>query len=154
LVATEVRTFAHDNDPRGVWAVPWGAGSLLSVHVDHDFGVGSETIYDQRFIRRYVPNPDFFSWAHTPNTQDVSDWIYYCPDVELSAQRQMPCRRATTGDYWFVTGAPRSSHAAGVNALSLDGHVGYLVDIIDELVNVQMVSTNDGVSLNVSEYVR
>ena len=153
LAITELRTYDRIFDLRGAWAVPWGDASVLAVHVDHDFSTGTATPEDQRGVARYVPDPRFLSWAHTPNSQEVADWIYVCPDPTGTAAARMPCRRASSSEWWWATGAARSNHRGGVNTVSLDGHVGFLTDQIDAVINVQMVSVNDGVPLNISDYV-
>jgi type II secretory pathway pseudopilin PulG len=150
---TEVRTMATDTDLRGAWAVPWGGASVLALHIDHDFRFGG-TPQNQSGIRSYVPDAHFASWAHAPNSQTVRDFLYTCNFFEAARQR-MPCRRLAAGDYWWATGGPRSLHPGGVVIAALDGHVGFMTDDIDTFqILSRLISTNDGHSLNVSDYIR
>jgi prepilin-type processing-associated H-X9-DG protein len=54
----------------------------------------------------------------------------------------------------FNSAAPRSLHPGGVNAVALDGHVGFISDEIDSYVFAYLVSSNDGQSSDVTEYLR
>ncbi len=153
IAITEVRTLAVESDLRGAWAVPWGGASLLALHIDHDFRYGGRP-QNQTGITAYVPNPLFENWAHAPNSQIVRDFLYTCIPWEAKNQR-MPCRRLSAGEYWWATGATRSLHPGGVIVAALDGHVGFMSDEIDTFnILSRLISTNDGHSLNVSEYIR
>lgn len=154
LALTEVRTLASDLDLRGVWAVPWGAASVLALHIDHRFGRFGGTPRNQKRILIYVPDPAFASWAHAPNTQLPGDAVYTCPRQESIAAR-MPCQRLGSGEFWWATGAPRSLHPGGVLATALDGHVGFMSNDIDAFeILSRLISTNDGQGLDVSEFIR
>ncbi len=102
LALTEVRTLAVETDLRGAWAVPWGAASILALHIDHVFGIYGGEPRNQVGILAYVPDPRFASWAHTPNTQVPADAVYTCKRADSVMQR-MPCRQLSSGEYWWAT---------------------------------------------------
>lgn len=143
IAVTELLTRDDPKDARGMWAVPWGAASVLAAHIDHDFNATNTNPEDQRSVRHYVPDPEFFDWVHLPNTLNTSDLLYSCPRPVQAAVEGMPCSRGSGRSRLFVTGAPRSRHQGGVNMNSLDGHVGFLSDDIDAVLFVQIVSVHD-----------
>jgi hypothetical protein len=154
IAITEVLTTEFAWDHRGAWSLPWGGSSLLCVHVDHDFDRLGDLREDQRTVEHYAPDPRFLSWAHIPNTQQIADILYACPTPALARQLRMPCVTSDGGwAYSYVTSAPRSHHRNGVNAGLLDGHVGFLSDDIDIVVLTQLVSVNDGIPIDATEFV-
>ncbi len=155
IAVTEVRTFGNTRDPRGVWAVPWGAGSILALHIDNDFSRTGGSPQHQDNINWYYPDEDYYSWAHLPNEQSArSDWIYICPEAGRARLEKMPCFQPSIADRKWITGSPRSLHPGGVNAVALDGHVGFLVNEIDPKTLSFLISTNDRQVLSASEYLR
>ena len=61
----------------------------------------------------------------------------------------MPCKKVES-----VYGVPRSLHPGGVNAVLLDGSVGFLSDDIDEYIYAFLVCVNDRRPLDVGEAIR
>jgi prepilin-type N-terminal cleavage/methylation domain-containing protein len=155
LLITEVRTREEVTDQRGAWAVPWGACSVLALHIDHDFDASGDSPYNLRGIEFYVPNAEFKDWAHAPNVQIAApDYIYKCRPAAARRER-MPCKTAMGQDLLWVTGAPRSLHPGGVVAVALDGHAGFMSDDIDTfLVLSRMVSADDSTPLDMTEHLR
>ncbi len=143
LAVTEVRARNNERDPRGIWSLPWGAASLLAVHVDHDFDRLGDSRDDQRTVDHYVPDPAFFSWAHTPNSQETADLLFVCPQPVVAFLEAMPCQRASGLSALFVTGSARSRHGGGVNDVWLDGHVGFTSDAVDIATLTFLVSVDD-----------
>ena len=143
IAVTEVLTRDDERDARGMWAVPWGAASVLAAHIDHDFDRTGTSREDQRSVRHYVPDPAFYEWVHLPNTKKTNDLLYACPSPVQAAVDGLPCSRGSGRGRLFVTGAPRSRHQGGVNINSLDGHVGFLADDVDPVLFVQIVSVHD-----------
>ncbi len=151
MAISEVLTRDETGDPRGVWAVPWGAGSVLAAHIDHDFEATGTSFEDQRSVRHYVPDPAFYDWVHLPNTLKTSDLLYSCPRPVQAHVQGLPCSRGSGRSRLFVTGAPRSHHQGGVNMTSLDGHVGFLSDDVDPVLFVQIVAVNDAAVIEAIE---
>ena len=106
LLITEVRTRDEVTDQRGAWAVPWGASSVLALHIDHDFDAIGDSPTNLRGIEFYVPNEDFKDWAHAPNAQTPAapDFIYKCR-LAAARRERMPCKTAGGMDRLYVTGA-------------------------------------------------
>jgi prepilin-type N-terminal cleavage/methylation domain-containing protein/prepilin-type processing-associated H-X9-DG protein len=121
LLAGDVRTRKVGGDPRGAWALPWPAASLLAVDF-HD--TGSQGL-------------DF---AQTPNST-APDVLFSCPEPADAQLRSMPCH-----DQWqnYVADAPRSLHPGGVNVTFLDGRVDFLSNNVAPEVMALMVAVDDG----------
>jgi hypothetical protein len=154
LLITEVRTRDEVTDQRGTWAVPWGAASVLALHIDHDFDAIGDSPTNLRGIEFYVPDATYADWAHGPNAQIAApDYIYRCKPA-ISRRERMPCKTATGTDRLWVTGAPRSLHAGGVVAVALDGHAGFISDGIDTfLVLSRLISADDSAPIDVAEHL-
>ena len=60
----------------------------------------------------------------------------------------MPCLDANV-KHW-LSAATRSLHPGGVNVVSLDGHVDFFTNDVDEYVMAYLISVNDGRSLGTS----
>ncbi len=155
LLASEVRTMADVKDQRGVWALSWPGASVIASDVHHNHGVDGSND-DLRRIRRYVANIDVtgFTEAQVPNSNAaITDVLYFgCDNPTLARQMGMPCGRFLNEE--FYSAAPRSLHIGGVNAVAVDGHVGFLSNTVDHQFFAYMVSTNDGVPLNANEFLQ
>ena len=147
LMAAEVRALQHEEDARGAWALPWPGSTLLGLdwHTEDD-GV-------QR--RRYYPDIDYADQAQLPNrTGGIGDQLVYCRgrQLDLASARKMRCQNARQEN--FISAAARSLHLGGVNAVALDGHVGFISDEIDDFTFAFLISANDHQPSDVSEYLR
>jgi prepilin-type processing-associated H-X9-DG protein len=143
ILGTEVRTLDRTWDQRGAWALPWGGATLLSLdwHPVNEANASPNQIY--------VPIPGYEN-AQLPNrTERIFDQVVVCKEPLYAKQQKMPCQKMT-----FNSAAPRSLHPGGVNAVALDGHVGFISDEIDSYVFAYLVSSNDGQSSDVTEYMR
>ena len=149
LAITEVRTMDHIRDQRGVWALPWGACSLISPDVHHITG---NRVW-QTGADFYQPDPIESSGInlHRPNSENP-DELYFCRFREAQLQG-LPCIRFGNSDQ-FVNGAPRSFHPGGVVAATMDCRTGFLSEDIDPIVLGLMVSTYDGTPVDASEHLR
>jgi prepilin-type processing-associated H-X9-DG protein len=146
LALSEVRTRDHQQDERGAWALPWNAASLLAfdMHDDHE--------------RAFKKAPDgYLAWtmpgaaqgdAQVPNYEQGlgdpyanRDVLQLCPDVAGADLERMPCFDYPNNTW--LSAAPRSSHAGGVNAAFLDGHVRFLGNDIDPVLMAYLISIND-----------
>ena len=152
VAITEVRVRNDEKDLRGVWSLPWGAASVLSIHIDHLYQ-GNESPRDLRSITTYIPDPEFLNWSHMPNATKP-DLIYACIRPADATLEGIPCSRASGRSRRFASGSPRSRHIGGVNAVALDGHVGFMSDDIDPYVMAHLVSTRDLGIFEVSEQLR
>ncbi|MEM8679058.1 MAG: DUF1559 domain-containing protein [Planctomycetota bacterium] len=151
IAITEVRVRHNERDPRGIWAVPWGAASTLAVHIDHTY---REPLDINLPVRKYVPDPIYLSWSHTPNNPEKPDLLYFCPSPAQALLEGMPCANGNGNLSAFVTGSARSQHPGGVNASALDGHVGFMSDEIDAYVLTYLVSTRDDAVFSIQEELR
>jgi prepilin-type N-terminal cleavage/methylation domain-containing protein/prepilin-type processing-associated H-X9-DG protein len=140
LVFAEIRTREHAKDQRGAWALPWSGTTLLSF----DFHPSSLQLGESRTTRDYVPNKLSLGYTQYPNGPNP-DVLYECPDLVGEQFDQMPC---TDQFFGYISSAPRSLHPGGVNAVFLDGHVGFLPDEIDEYVMLYLVDPVDGNSVS------
>lgn len=142
IVFSEVRTLDHPQDERGVWALPWNAGSLLSLDMHHDYAASGT------YFTEFRPQARYADQSQMPNTIGPNhDTLVRCPDdalVEAQLQR-MPCDIATTrlGLSGYVSAAPRSTHIGGVNVAFLDGHVEFLLDEVDPFTMAYLVDIRD-----------
>jgi prepilin-type processing-associated H-X9-DG protein len=66
----------------------------------------------------------------------------------------MPCGEYGSGSDHYLSAAPRSRHPGGVNVIFHDGHIGFLVDEVDEMAMVRMVSCNDRLPVTPDDFVR
>ena len=141
VAISEVRVRDVEQDLRGAWALPWGAASVLAIHIDHLYR-GNESPRDLRSIQHYVPDPDYLNWSHMPNAEKP-DLIYTCLRPFEAAVEGVPCARASGRTKRFASGSARSRHIGGVNAVALDGHVGFMSNDIDPYIMAHLVSTRD-----------
>jgi len=140
IVFSEVRTRDHEQDERGVWALPWNAASILSLDMHHKGDL----------FQQYVPSATYAYQAQMPNTLGPnSDTLVRCPDgIGVLPQAQldgMPCHKwvSPLGLRGYISAAPRSSHPGGVNAAFLDGHVTFLLDTVDPFALAYMIDIRD-----------
>ena len=137
IMLAEVRTRQHENDQRGVWALPWNGSSLLAqdMHPADFYNAGTTEYSD-----------NFFGQTLTPNSQGPSsDMLDNCPDAAGAQMEQMPCalyvKYTTAG--WYGA-ASRSMHPNGVNVAYVDGHVDFITDDINELTLAYLILIHDG----------
>jgi len=146
LMLTEVRTRDHEQDERGVWAVGWNGGSIISFDM-HSTTAGSSGLADCRDLRRNTRYDPFDVSTpplppNSPPRVANADGLRSCPDSAAADLDLMPCR-VQTNDTW-VSAAPRSLHTGGVNAAHVDGSVEFLVNEIDRFLMARLVSINEG----------
>lgn len=141
LVAAEVRTLDRPFDARGVWAAPFAGGSLIGVNF-HDL--------DERLSTpNYQPDPSLIDAVRLPNIQESeADQILACPDPFYATSVRMPCRKMQS-----VYAATRSQHVGGVNAVKLDGSVGFLGDTVDPYIYAFLVAVGDGRAINPADAI-
>jgi prepilin-type processing-associated H-X9-DG protein len=135
LLISEVRTLDNPQDERGAWSLSWTAASLLAFDMHQ-----SESI---PFDSTYVAESKYDYQTQTPNTLGPNaDMLQICPDPEQAQFEGMPC--FDWHSHYYLSAAPRSLHPGGVNAVYLDGHVGFLPDNINEYVMAYLISIADG----------
>ncbi len=146
LMLSEVRVRSHPQDQRGAWALAWTAASLLAFDMHHNIFMPRD---------RYVASNYFVGLAQPPNNQGPNvDMLYACPDMAGAQLEEMPCGVWQKGTEWeFLSAAPRSRHPGGVNVAFADGHVGFLINEVDDFVMAYLISINDGQSLDHTPYV-
>jgi prepilin-type N-terminal cleavage/methylation domain-containing protein/prepilin-type processing-associated H-X9-DG protein len=136
LVFAEIRTRDNSHDQRGAWALPWSGSTLLSF----DFHATVPQKSSSQTADTYAPDPRSLGYTQYPNSP-IGDVLYECPDPIGEQFDGMPCNT----EFWgYISAAPRSMHPGGVNAVFLDGHVGFLPDNIDEYAMLYMVDPVDG----------
>lgn len=145
IAFSEVRTREHEQDERGVWALPWNAASLLSFDMHHDSrnSGGEFSSFSSLASTAYQ--------AQLPNTLGPNaDVLVRCPDGNAArgdsplseAQLEgMPCIRWAwqLGLFGYISAAPRSNHIGGVNAAFLDGHVEFVSNDVDPFAYVRLI---------------
>ncbi|QEG33542.1 DUF1559 family PulG-like putative transporter [Bythopirellula goksoeyrii] len=135
LLFAEVRTRDHEQDERGVWALPWTAASLLAFDMHHDTA--------RRFDDPFVAYNRYADQTQLPNTLGPnSDMLQICPDLAGSQLDGMPC--LDSNSYHYLSAPARSLHPGGVDSAYVDGRVEFLSDDIDEYVMAYLISINDG----------
>lgn len=149
IAFSEVRTLDFESDERGAWMLPWAGASILSFDMHHlcsssNLHCPNETIY--------LANPRSEGLTQSPNSQGiVADTLHRCEDGSEQNRESdlegMPCvewvgRVRVNGGYYSAS--PRSLHAGGVNVASLDGHVEFVIDDVDDYSFAYRVSINDG----------
>ena len=74
-----------------------------------------------------APRSKSFGLTQLPNTLGPNeDMLYICPDPADAQFEGMPCGAFISGcESGYLSAAPRSRHPGGVNAVFLDGHVGF-----------------------------
>lgn len=141
LLASEVRARDHKYDQRGAWALPWTGSSLLAPDIhppDPSYGCGDPP---PRVFPYYVPDPSSpEEIVMFPNKTSGThhDRLYDCIDAAGAAAIGMPCTVVPV-----MTASPRSQHRGGVNAVGMDGHVGFMVNEIDLITFALIVSVHD-----------
>ena len=137
IMLAEVRTRRHENDQRGVWALPWNGSSLLALDM-HPFDYFSSDAF--------VVSAGIAGNSMSPNKQGpYHDMLYDCPDAAAAQMEQMPCAVYGESFYTFwLSSASRSMHPGGVNVAYVDGHVGFITDDINEVALAYKISINDG----------
>jgi prepilin-type processing-associated H-X9-DG protein len=65
--------------------------------------------------------------------------LYQCTETSAEQFERMPCTD-TTG---YMSAAPRSLHAEGVNSVFLDGSVHFLANSIDEETMAHLICIAD-----------
>ncbi len=162
LAVTEVRANPDERDVRGSWALPWAGASILSLdlHCSPNVCSGGNTIDGQYFPDASQPayltqTPNKQITLNSPN-DIVVDQIRRC-NGPLPAQAQligMPCQNYSGWGSGFASASPRSNHTGGVNAVALDGHVGFITDDVDQVALALMIAARDGQPLEISEYLQ
>ena len=137
FMLSEVLTRPNTKDQRGAWALPWNAASLLAYDAHHNFQLGGTRFFNDGKITQFM---------QTPNHQGPNlDSIYACDEPEEAQLLGMPCGTYEEGTpTYYLSSAPRSNHAAGVNVASMDGAVRFVTDGVDPLMMAYQVSVNDG----------
>jgi prepilin-type processing-associated H-X9-DG protein len=135
LVFSEIRTRGNRLDQRGAWALPWSGTSLLAF--DMHPTVNATGAY--QVAPPYTPADFSLGSTQVPNGI-YPDVLFECPDLAGEQFDRMPC----TTSPGYISAAPRSQHPTGVNAVFLDGHVGFLPNNIDEKTMLYMVHPSDG----------
>ena len=145
LMLSEVRTRRQPQDQRGAWAVSWTGATLLAfdMHADED---APEGIYSVSYASVGV--------TQLPNSEGPNvDILYKCTNEAGAQLQRMPCATwSSSGDWDYLSAAPRSRHPGGVNTTFVDGHVTFLRNDIDEVTMAYLISINDGQTLDVSKY--
>ena len=145
LMLGEVRTRSQPQDQRGAWAVAWTGATLLAfdMHADDEVPGGIYSVNYASVGQTQPPNSD------GPN----ADILYNCADEAGAQFQHMPCATfAPSGDWDYLSAAPRSRHPGGVNTAFVDGHVIFLRNEIDEVTMAYLISINDCHTLDVSKY--
>ncbi len=142
VVFSEVRTREHEQDERGVWALPWNAASLLALDMHHDDTNG--------VMAEFLPTGQYAYQAQLPNTLGPNaDILVRCPDgngaLSEAQLEGMPCERwrYSLGLGGYISAAPRSAHPSGVNVGYLDGHVTFLQNGVDPFTMAYLVDIRD-----------
>jgi len=140
IMLTEVRTREVADDPRGVWAAAFCAGSIISfdMHdVGHPIGGGVQR------NSHYNPFENRDIDALTPNSRPTgnSDRLRECTDPAGADLELMPC---SLDNATWTGAAPRSAHVGGVNAALVDGSLYWLADDVDKYLMARMICINDG----------
>ena len=137
FMLSEVRTRSDPSDQRGAWALSWNAASLLAYDAHHNFLLGGT---------RFRTDDKFPQFMQTPNHRGPNlDIIYECNQPADAQLLGMPCATYERGTpAFYLSSAPRSNHATGVNVASMDGSVRFVTDRVDPLLMAYQVSVNDG----------
>jgi prepilin-type N-terminal cleavage/methylation domain-containing protein/prepilin-type processing-associated H-X9-DG protein len=155
LLLSEVRTRDNEQDQRGAWALPWCASSVLAfdMHAINDSSLilplsRSYLVNGLPYRANYIPGE-----SQTPNYIGSNfDMLYSCPDAAGSQLDGMPCGEYQHNYTWgWLSAAPRSRHAGGVNAAFSDGRIAFLSDSIDVVTMAYLVSSNDGQAAELSQ---
>lgn len=149
ILAAEVRALEPEWDNRGVWSMPLPTGSLLALDWHHKLQPG-ENYRLMKPNTRFVPDPAWTDVA-IPNSQSerVADGIFLCRPFMMRQIYRAPCSAIEQ----LMVAAPRSNHPGGVQAVALDGHAGFISDRIDSYTFAYLISINDSVPSDVTEYL-
>jgi prepilin-type N-terminal cleavage/methylation domain-containing protein/prepilin-type processing-associated H-X9-DG protein len=155
LLLAEVLTRDDPLDQRGAWALPWAGASVLAYDFHADYRPNDP-------YKPYYPDLASLSVTQTPNNQDNPDlgnanfdMLYHCSE-QASQIDGMPCatwEENFFGNHW-LSAAPRSRHPGGVFVVFMDGHVGFLVDEVDDLVMAYMIAIDDQQAAPFDEFLR
>jgi prepilin-type N-terminal cleavage/methylation domain-containing protein/prepilin-type processing-associated H-X9-DG protein len=156
LVLSEVRTRPLEQDQRGAWALPWTGSTVLAFDMHSTWPTYNyfdwTSILNSSGIR-FQPWSASLGETQRPNNLGPNvDMLYACPDSAGAQLDGMPC--AVYGVPYsntYLSAAPRSRHPGGVDVALLDGHVGFLLDNIDEMTMAYLVSSNDGQTIDISQ---
>jgi prepilin-type N-terminal cleavage/methylation domain-containing protein/prepilin-type processing-associated H-X9-DG protein len=159
IMVAEIRTRDNVEDQRGAWALPWTGSSLISFDMHHRRGMYVRN--DPRGGHAYITPPPLYEGhpgslglTQRPNNQKIiADMLYKCPDPGGAQMERMPCNTWGGGANYYLSAAPRSNHAGGVNIIFADGHIAFLPDTIDEWAMVYMVCPYDKQAVEVSQHV-
>ena len=152
FMLSEVLTRADRRDQRGAWAVPWNGASLLAYDGHYNFEAADTEPGDDDIGIRVLPYTvmEVHDFMQRPNHQGPNtDMIYDCSDPASAQLEGMPCGQWSMGESInsYLSSAPRSNHAGGVNVSLMDGSVRFVVDGIDHVAMAYLVSINDGQAL-------
>jgi prepilin-type N-terminal cleavage/methylation domain-containing protein/prepilin-type processing-associated H-X9-DG protein len=142
VVFSEVRTMDDRNDERGAWALPWNAATQLSFDMHHDYQKPVGT------FGTFWPQQKYADQTQLPNTLGPNaDVLLRCDESKnVESQLQgMPCIPwiHDLGLNGYISAAPRSAHAGGVNAAFLDGHVDFITNDVDPFTFAFYVDIRD-----------
>lgn len=153
LLATEVRARDEPRDQRGAWVLPWSGTSLLALDMEHVHDVAmSDDLRDIRYVPS--PNPVNPHFNQLPNKTDgnIHDHLYLCFRPLQAAQVGMPCSPSSGGREQIAS--PRSLHPGGVNAVALDGHVGFISDEVDRVAFARSIAVDDGSAFQMGDVIQ
>ena len=148
LMLAEIRTRAHEWDPRGAWTLAWTGASILSYDMHSADPANPTAAMDgcrPTDARNMAYTPLDYPGVDTqlpnnPPTSTIQDRLKECPDKSEADLELMPC---TTESATFTSAAPRSMHVGGVNAAHVDGSLTWLSDDVDRYLMARMVSINE-----------
>jgi prepilin-type N-terminal cleavage/methylation domain-containing protein/prepilin-type processing-associated H-X9-DG protein len=159
IMLAEIRTRDNLQDQRGAWALPWTGASLITFDMHHRRGLFG--VQDPRGGVAYLTpaplyegHPGSLGLTQRPNNQEfIADMLYKCPDPAGAQMERMPCNTWGGGSNYYLSAAPRSNHAGGVNIIFADGHIAFLPDAVDEWALVYMVCPYDQQAVTVKDHV-
>lgn len=138
MMLSEVRVYQHQQDQRGVWALPWTGASLLAFDM-HDSV--SPVVWGQH---GFIHNPASIGVTQPPNNQGPNlDMLYDCPDAAGTQIARMPCNTYTGPATSWLSAAPRSQHPGGVNMAFVGGSVHFVTDGVDQVTMAYMISVGE-----------
>jgi prepilin-type N-terminal cleavage/methylation domain-containing protein/prepilin-type processing-associated H-X9-DG protein len=156
LLLSEVRTRDNEQDQRGAWALPWTGSTLLSFDMHppivNEYAVALHL--NQMYLVSDLSYKAFSSYGEPqlPNTMGANDMLYNCSDQAGAQLDGMPCVTFQHNyDAGWLSAAPRSKHLGGVNVTFLDGRIGFIPDSIDQFVMANLISSNDGQNVDLSQ---
>jgi prepilin-type N-terminal cleavage/methylation domain-containing protein/prepilin-type processing-associated H-X9-DG protein len=135
VMLAEIRTREHQGDQRGAWALPWTASSLISMDIHSE----------NNTKQPYTAWSASIGQGQPPNCQGPNrDMPYECPDPAAADLQKMPCYKWVAGtSTQYLSAAPRSKHAGGVNVVYADAHVGFLPDGINDILMAYLICPDD-----------